>query len=104
MFAVRFSVYGRVQGVGFRQFVKTEADRCGATGWVKNCRDGSVEGFAQTGVREALDALLHKIRVGPQQSSASGALVAPRASVERVAVHQSSPDQGCSNFSVLVTD
>ena len=36
-------VRGRVQGVGFRAFVGREALRRGLEGWVRNCRDGSVE-------------------------------------------------------------
>lgn len=36
-------VRGRVQGVGFRAFVEREALRRGLEGWVRNCRDGTVE-------------------------------------------------------------
>ncbi len=36
-------VRGRVQGVGYRAFVEHEALRRGLQGWVRNCRDGSVE-------------------------------------------------------------
>lgn len=36
-------IYGSVQGVGFRYFVKNTADALGLKGWVKNCDDGSVE-------------------------------------------------------------
>jgi acylphosphatase len=37
-------VYGRVQGVGFRAFVRAEAVRSGiAAGWVRNRADGAVE-------------------------------------------------------------
>jgi acylphosphatase len=36
-------VKGRVQGVGFRAFVEHEALKRGIEGWVRNCRDGSVE-------------------------------------------------------------
>lgn len=34
--------YGHVQGVFFRVSTKTEADRLGVTGTVRNCEDGSV--------------------------------------------------------------
>lgn len=40
-------VTGRVQGVGFRWFVRGEADRLGLAGWVRNHPDGSVEVAAE---------------------------------------------------------
>jgi acylphosphatase len=36
------TIKGRVQGVGFRQFVKQKALDFGIKGWVKNMPDGSV--------------------------------------------------------------
>ena len=36
-------VLGRVQGVGYRAFVEHEVLARGLEGWVRNCRDGSVE-------------------------------------------------------------
>ncbi len=33
---------GRVQGVGFRMFVRAEATKRKVTGWVKNMSDGAV--------------------------------------------------------------
>jgi acylphosphatase len=36
-------VHGRVQGVGFRESLRIEAERCGVTGWVRNRHDGTVE-------------------------------------------------------------
>jgi acylphosphatase len=41
------TVTGRVQGVGFRYFVQTEAKQRDLTGWVKNEPDGSVRMEAQ---------------------------------------------------------
>ena len=61
---VRFVVSGRVQGVGFRYFVATVAERHGLDGWVRNRRDGAVEGVA-AGAAEAVDALLIACRSGP---------------------------------------
>jgi len=37
------SIRGRVQGVGYRAWVADEADARALEGWVRNCRDGSVE-------------------------------------------------------------
>jgi acylphosphatase len=37
------TVRGRVQGVGYRAWVADEAEARALEGWVRNCRDGSVE-------------------------------------------------------------
>ncbi|HXZ52212.1 MAG TPA: acylphosphatase [Burkholderiales bacterium] len=58
------SVGGLVQGVGYREGLRLEAERLGVTGWVRNRRDGTVEAMIR-GRREALDALLGWARVGP---------------------------------------
>ncbi len=57
-------VYGRVQGVGYRYFVQSQACRFGVSGWVRNRRDGSVELEAE-GTRAALEQFLQAIRQGP---------------------------------------
>lgn len=40
---VRLVVRGRVQGVGFRWYVREAARAAGLSGWVRNNQDGSVE-------------------------------------------------------------
>lgn len=40
---VHLVVHGRVQGVGYRAFVEREARLRDLHGWVRNCRDGTVE-------------------------------------------------------------
>ena len=60
-------VDGRVQGVGFRFFVKTVAEELKLTGWVRNKMDGRVEVLAE-GSRDALEDLLAALRRGPHSS------------------------------------
>ncbi len=57
-------VHGEVQGVGFRFFVVREAERLGATGWVRNRWYDSVEVVAE-GDRAALGRLLEALYRGP---------------------------------------
>jgi len=40
---VHIFITGVVQNVGFRQFIVTESEIRGVTGWVKNLSDGRVE-------------------------------------------------------------
>jgi acylphosphatase len=56
-------VYGFVQGVGFRYFVKRNAARLGLVGYAKNLPDGSVEVVAE-GDENTLYELLHYLREG----------------------------------------
>ncbi len=66
--AVRATVTGRVQGVGFRATALTEAQRRGLTGWVRNLSDGRVEVLAQ-GSRAAVDDLVAWLAAGPRHAS-----------------------------------
>jgi acylphosphatase len=63
--ARRFLISGRVQGVGFRYFTVDVARREGATGWVRNLPDGSVEAFVE-GDDEAVTRIERAIRSGPR--------------------------------------
>ena len=57
-------IRGRVQGVWYRGSTQQEAQRLGVEGWVRNHPDGSVEA-ALEGSREAVEALVAWMRVGP---------------------------------------
>ena len=59
------TVHGRVQGVGFRWFVRTEARRLGLAGWVRNVANGSVE-IRASGIAQFLAALEQAIQRGPE--------------------------------------
>jgi acylphosphatase len=65
--ARRFIVSGRVQGVGFRFFVKEAASREGLQGWVRNLPDGQVEAVVE-GDADALDRLERTLQRGPASS------------------------------------
>ena len=64
MATAHWIVVGKVQGVGFRWFVREQARRWGVRGWVRNLPDGSVE-IAASGADESLAGLLAAVRRGP---------------------------------------
>ncbi|UNK69349.1 acylphosphatase [Microbacterium sp. H1-D42] len=64
MRSVRVIVRGRVQGVGFRWFVRDAAVARGVTGWVRNHADGSVEALL-SGADADVDTVLSQLRTGP---------------------------------------
>ena len=55
---------GRVQGVGFRWFVREVARSAGLSGWVRNRDDGGVE-IAADGTDEAIAELVSAAKTGP---------------------------------------
>lgn len=57
-------IAGRVQGVGYRDWMAREAARLGVAGWVRNRRDGTVEALVAGDVA-AVQALLSACRRGP---------------------------------------
>lgn len=86
----RLRIYGRVQGVFFRNWTADKARALGVRGWVRNRRDGSVEVLAH-GEDEAVEALVAACRTGP-----------PAAKVERVEVEMEE-GVGPSGFRVEAT-
>ncbi len=66
-------VYGRVQGVYFRYFVRNVARGLSLKGYVRNLASGNAVEVQAEGEKKQLDKLLEQLKVGP-----------PRARVERV--------------------
>ncbi len=64
MASARFLITGRVQGVGYRYFVRREAQALGVVGYVQNLDDGSVEVVAEA-PQETLELLAERLREGP---------------------------------------
>ena len=62
--ARRLIVYGRVQGVWYRNWTVNAARDLGLTGWVRNRDDGTVEIHAE-GEPDAIDRLIELARDGP---------------------------------------
>ncbi len=62
--ARRYIVSGRVQGVGYRNYVEHVAGKLGVHGYVRNRRDGSVEVFAIS-TPERLKQLRIALQKGP---------------------------------------
>ena len=65
--ARRYKVSGRVQGVGFRNYVEHVAGKIGVSGYVRNRRDGRVEVFAM-GSPEQLQQMRVALDKGPLMS------------------------------------
>jgi acylphosphatase len=57
-------IEGRVQGVGYRDWMRREADRLGLQGWVRNRPDGTVQALV-AGEEGAVQMLLTACRRGP---------------------------------------
>ena len=84
----RYTISGRVQGVGFRFFTEGVARRERVDGWVRNLPDGRVEILAE-GEADAVDRFERQIRRGPAG-----------AQVERVDVDGAPADGHGAGFSV----
>ena len=61
-------VHGKVQGVGFRVFVRQAAMDLSVNGWVKNLSNGCVEVYAESDSELTLTELLTELYKGPPWS------------------------------------
>jgi acylphosphatase len=87
--ARKVRVTGRVQGVYFRGWTKSEAERLGLGGWVRNEHDGSVAALI-AGPTEAVEEMLRLMRRGPLD-----------AQVEKVEVAEANAVAAPKGFSVV---
>ena len=75
MTSLQIRISGRVQGVGFRDALRREAETAGVRGWVRNRRDGTVEALLQ-GSHEALDRVVKWAERGPSAAHVTALTVA----------------------------
>ncbi len=75
------TVRGRVQGVGYRNYLEYKALQLGVCGWVRNYNDGSVEAMVQ-GPPAAVAAIIECAQRGPRASQVSGVAVSTVAAAE----------------------
>jgi acylphosphatase len=87
--AARWLIAGRVQGVGFRWFVRHQAENLGITGWARNLPDGRVE-VAASGAAPMLERFDRALRRGPRFSDVEH--------VEKIDVQHEDVD--CKSFSI----
>ena len=86
--AAEIVVEGRVQGVGYRNYVLRRAELLGLVGFVMNLKDGRVRVHAE-GAREVIQDLARHLEKGP-----------PLARVERVSVTWQPASSRFATFSV----
>jgi acylphosphatase len=58
------TITGRVQGVGYRDWMVAQAATLGIAGWVRNRQEGSVEALVH-GDAAAIEELLRRCQRGP---------------------------------------
>jgi DNA ligase D-like protein (predicted 3'-phosphoesterase) len=74
--AIRATVRGAVQGIGFREATRRRARRLGAMGWVRNVEDGSVLVHAE-GPGDAVEELTAFLGKGPPPARVEAVEVEP---------------------------
>lgn len=82
-------IYGWVQRVFFRVFIRKHATELGVCGWVRNTEDGRVEIVAE-GERKKLMELIKLVKIGP-----------PLARVEKVEVSWEKATGKFRTFSIV---
>jgi acylphosphatase len=67
----RVTIRGGVQGVGYRAWAEVTALELGIQGWIRNCRDGSVEAVL-AGSEESVLTMIELCRDGPRGARVLG--------------------------------
>jgi acylphosphatase len=70
LIAKRLLIRGRVQGVGYREAMRREAEQLGLSGWVRNRSDNSVEAVVH-GPAEVVAQLMDWASRGPRFAAVS---------------------------------
>ena len=86
--AISARVTGRVQGVAYRGWTKSQAERHGLTGWVRNEDDGSVRALLM-GPAPGVAGMLRLMARGPAA-----------ARVTDIQSGKAAPDPGVSGFRI----
>jgi acylphosphatase len=86
--AAEILVEGRVQGVGYRNFVERKASQLALTGYVMNLKDGRVRVRVE-GRRQAIEDFVRDLEKGP-----------PLARIEHVGVMWRPPTGRFSSFGI----
>ena len=89
MIAVHISIYGEVQGTGFRSWSKDQSEKFDLSGWTRKASDGSIEIFAQ-GEEEKINDFVSLCWDGPNT-----------AFIDEVLVKDTNLDDSISNFEIL---
>ena len=77
---VRLRILGRVQGVGYRYWTERTAAGVGVAGWVRNRRDGTVEGVV-SGTPDDVAEMIRRCRDGPSGARVDSIEVSDEAEV-----------------------
>ena len=73
---VKVIIRGRVQGVGFRDWIERQALQAGLAGYVRNRREGTVE-LVISGSEAQVAAMLEQCRKGPRLAAVKDLEVLP---------------------------
>ena len=89
MIAIHISIYGDIQGTGFRSWSKEQAKKFSLSGWVRKASDGSIEIFTQE-EEEKINDFVSLCWDGPNM-----------AFIDEVLIKEANSDDLISDFEIL---